>query len=93
MNRKGMSQTLSLIVAAMVLMMTALTLIFMTQGSLQDLFQGSEESSCISTINTQCSLAASNEEIQTPGTCDSVSQTKLDSTGHDVDKGGTTTCS
>ena len=57
MNRKGMSQTLALIVAAMVLMMTALTLIFMTQGSLQDLFQGSEQQSCISTAQTSCGVS------------------------------------
>ena len=56
MNRKGMSQTLALIVAAMVLMMTALTLIFMTQGSLQDLFSGSERQSCISTAETNCGI-------------------------------------
>lgn len=57
MNRKGMSQTLALIVAAMVLMMTALTLIFMTQGSLQDLFSGSERQSCISTAETSCGVS------------------------------------
>lgn len=51
-----MSQTLTLIVAAMVLMMTALTLIFMTQGSLEDLFSGSEDQSCISTAETSCSI-------------------------------------
>lgn len=51
-----MSQTLSLIVAAMVLMMTALTLIFMTQGSLEDLFSGSERQSCISTAETNCNI-------------------------------------
>ncbi len=51
-----MSQTLSLIVAAMVLMMTALTLIFMTQGSLEDLFSGSEDQSCISTAETSCNI-------------------------------------
>ena len=56
MKRKGMSQTLALIVAAMVLMMTALTLIFMTQGSLQDLFSGSETQSCISTAQTSCDV-------------------------------------
>lgn len=59
MNRKGMSQTLALIVAAMVLMMTALTLIFMTQGSLQDLFSGSERQSCVSTAAAKCSAGAS----------------------------------
>lgn len=69
MNKKGMSQTLSLIVAAMVLMMTALTLIFMTQGSLEDLFSGSEEQSCISTAETSCGIRSG--EINVPA-CDGV---------------------
>lgn len=64
-----MSQTLALIVAAMVLMMTALTLIFMTQGSLQDLFEGSERESCISTLKSKCTV---NSEINVPASCDGI---------------------
>lgn len=71
-----MSQTLSLIVAAMVLMMTALTLIFMTQGSLEDLFSGSEEQSCISTAETSCDIKGGT--INVPA-CESYSSTGSDS--------------
>lgn len=68
--RKGMSQTLALIVAASVLMMTALTVIFMTQGSLQDVFSGSNEQSCISTVKSKCSIATGNPpRIDLPESC------------------------
>lgn len=93
-----MSQTLALIVAAMVLMMTALTVIFMTQGSLQDLFSGTQDSSCISTIKAQCATAGQGEEITTPASCDSVSRSRLDSVEANdgnvgsIGIGGTTTC-
>jgi len=76
MNRKGMSQTLSLIVAAMVLMMTALTLIFMTQGSLEDLFSGSEQQSCISTAETSCDIRGGTINIPS---CESYSSQSTDS--------------
>jgi hypothetical protein len=69
MNRKkGMSQVLSLIVAASVLMMTALTLILAAQGSISDLIGGSARQECISTINGQCSVGV--DSISTPAACD-----------------------
>lgn len=67
MRRKGLSQVLALIVAAAVLMMTALTIIFMTQGGLGDLDQSTSEQSCIGTVDAQC--ATTNQEINTPGVC------------------------
>lgn len=88
MNRKGMSQTLALIVAAMVLMMTALTLIFMTQGSLQDLFSGSERQSCISTAQANCGIAGGTIDVPS---CESVSWEGQN--GESTDSGSTTvTC-
>jgi|AntRauMinimDraft_3_1070383.scaffolds.fasta_scaffold00013_70 hypothetical protein len=71
-----MSQTLSLIVAAMVLMMTALTLIFMTQGSLEDLFSGSEQQSCISTAETNCNIRGG--DINVPA-CEGYASSSADS--------------
>lgn len=66
MSRKGLSQVLALIVAAAVLMMTALTVIFMMQGGLSDLGETSADA-CISTIETQCSTT--NRVINTPSVC------------------------
>lgn len=62
-----MSQTLALIVAASVLMMTALTVIFMVQGGLTDTQQGLSSSSCTQTIQAQCS--GTTQEIRPPSTC------------------------
>lgn len=87
MNRKGMSQTLALIVAAMVLMMTALTLIFMTQGSLEDLFSGSEKQSCISTVSTKCQTVGGS--FQAPTSCSELSQSDIES-ANGVDAGSPT---
>lgn len=67
MFRKGMSQTLTLIVAASVLMMTALTVIFMVQGGLTNTEQGLAASSCTQTINAQCS--GNTQSITPPSTC------------------------
>lgn len=67
MSRKGMSQTLTLIVAASVLMMTALTVIFMVQGGLTNTEQGLASSSCTQTINAQCS--GNTQSISPPPTC------------------------
>jgi len=52
-----MSQTLALIVAASVLMMTALTVIFLAQGSLTDLGSNSDKQSCLSAVQSQCQAA------------------------------------
>lgn len=92
MNRKGMSQTLALIVAAMVLMMTALTVIFMTQGSLTNLFEGSQESSCLSTVRTKCSTVGGS--FQAPSSCSDLSDSQITGLSA-VDSGsatGTITC-
>ena len=66
-SRKGMSQILTLIVAASVLMMTALTLVFMAQGGLGDAFSGSNRQSCISTVDTRC--ATTGGTFATPESC------------------------
>lgn len=57
MTKKGMSQTLALIVAASVLMMTALTVIFLAQGSLTNVGSDSDRQSCLSAAQSQCSAA------------------------------------
>ncbi len=64
-----MSQTLALIVAASVLMMTALTVIFMAQGGLQDTFGSSNQQSCVNTIETTCQFSSSDETHTTPDSC------------------------
>lgn len=66
MTDKGMSQVLALIVAASVLMMTALILIFMVQGGLD--FSNVDRTSCTTTATTQCS-ANPGGQIVTPATC------------------------
>jgi hypothetical protein len=88
-----MSQTLALIVAAMVLMMTALTLIFMTQGSLQDLFSGSERQSCISTAETSCGIKSSGDTVNVPA-CNGAGVSSAGSNGEiSIDSStGTVTC-
>jgi len=67
-KRKGMSQTLALIVAASVLMMTALTVIFLARGSLGELGQTSGKQACTNAIESQCA-ATSASSIDTPGVC------------------------
>ncbi|MFB6209807.1 MAG: hypothetical protein ABEJ56_06770 [Candidatus Nanohaloarchaea archaeon] len=66
-KRAGMSQTLALIVAASVLMMTALTVIFMVQGGLGDVGKGTSSSSCVQTINAKCSTTSGT--VSTPISC------------------------
>lgn len=68
MKRKGMSQILALIVAAMVLMMTALTVIFMAQGTLGDFGDSVNSQGCLGTINTQCSVQGT-PNIDVPSVC------------------------
>lgn len=67
MANKGMSQTLALIVAASVLMMTALTVIFMVQGGLGDVNSDTDISSCRGTIQAIC--VGTNSPKDTPATC------------------------
>ncbi len=66
---KGMSQTLALIVAASVLMMTALTVIMMTQGGLEDVFSSSNTQSCVNSVESTCEFANSGTEHNTPDSC------------------------
>lgn len=63
-----MSQILTLIVAASVLMMTALTLVFMAQGGLSNVFSGSNAQSCRSTVQTRCDTVGGTFEI--PKSCE-----------------------
>jgi len=67
-NRKGVSQVLALIVAASVLMMTALTLIMMATGSLGDFGDQVIGQSCQGAIDSQCT-ASGQEVIDAPGSC------------------------
>lgn len=64
-----MSQTLALIVAASVLMMTALTVIFMVQGGLGDVNQDTSRQSCLGALRGIC--AGTNGQVATPGSCTS----------------------
>jgi len=68
-NRKGVSQVLALIVAASVLMMTALTLIMMASGSLSDFQSSIVGSSCSETINAQCSAQDDLGTVSAPTEC------------------------
>lgn len=81
-HRKGMSQVLSLIVGAAVLMMTAMTLIFLTQGSLVDLFDDTDTEQCRSAIEARCSI---DDEIGLPGSCEDVDITAngINTASHD----------
>jgi flagellar basal body-associated protein FliL len=69
MKKKGMSQVLSLIVAAAVLMMAALTVIFLTSSSLGDFGSQVRGSSCINQIQTQCSAQGNAGSVDAPGSC------------------------
>ncbi len=65
-----MSQVLALIVAASVLMMTALTVIFMVQGGLGDFGNTVNKQGCTGAINAQCS-AQDTGRISIPASCKS----------------------
>ena len=58
MNSKGVSQVLSLIIAASVLMMMALTLMVALSGSIDNLTGGSDRQQCINSIRGQCGSGA-----------------------------------
>jgi hypothetical protein len=88
--RKGMSQTLTLIVAASVLMMTALTVIFMVQGGLSDVFGSSNTQSCYNSIQSTCEFANSGSQHPVPDSCNRIDETSV--AGVEVD-GSTYTCS
>lgn len=91
---KGMSQTLALIVAASVLMMTALTVIFLAQGSLTSFGEDSKVTSCESAVNAKCNTAlrtSTNSEatVGIPNSCmNSDGSLVVGSVGsHDLDAG------
>lgn len=75
-SQKGMSQILTLIVAASVLMMTALIIVFMAQGSLTDLFSSTSSQGCKAQVQSKCSLTPG-QVISTPTQCDSVPSTTI----------------
>lgn len=69
MKSKGLSQVLSVIVAASVLMMLGLTLTVMTQGSIDQLFTGSNAEACESSIDSKCRDVEDDEVIGMPVSC------------------------
>lgn len=85
-----MSQVLSLIVAASVLMMTALTVIIMTTGGLGDLGDTSNRQSCMGAIESTCQVSTSGQEHSTPTSCDRADVTSGD-VGHLVQRYDTDT--
>ncbi len=92
-SHKGMSQILTLIVAASVLMMTALIIVFMAQGSLTDLFDSTSSQGCKAQVETKCSLNPGGS-ISKPTQCQGVAGTTINSYNA-VDSGGgssTITC-
>ncbi len=71
-NRKGLSQILWLIVAASVLMIAALSLVFMLQGGLQGLidFGGeADETGCETALSASCQGLDDNAEVDVPSSC------------------------
>lgn len=91
-RRKGLSQVLALIVAASVLMMTALTLIFMTQGGLEDVFQSSGESSCVNSVQSACQFDTGGEH-STPASCERAGKDEVEIDNQQVTvTGNTFTC-
>ncbi len=63
-----MSQVLALIVAASVLMMTALTVIFMVTGTAGDTGRQADVGACQGTVTTICSTS-DNANTQLPSVC------------------------
>lgn len=72
-NTKGMSQTLALIVAASVLMMTALTVIFLAQGSLGNFGSNAGKQACLNAVRSQCNTHRATQDSEgiydTPSAC------------------------
>ncbi|MFB6146000.1 MAG: hypothetical protein ABEJ99_05885 [Candidatus Nanohaloarchaea archaeon] len=67
MNRKGMSQVLALIIAASVLMMTALTVIFMVNNTAGQTSNQANLGACQGTIQSICSTSDGTDYV--PATC------------------------
>lgn len=71
-NKKGLSQILYLIIAASVLMIAALSLVFMLNEGLSGLidFGGdAENTACERAIQASCSGLGSGTEVNVPSTC------------------------
>ena len=66
-NSKGLSQILYLIIAASVLMIAALSLVFMLNQGLGGVIDTTGADACISTVETQCSTGANS--VTTPNSC------------------------
>ena len=66
---KGLSQILWLIISASVLMMAALSMIFIVQSGLGDTGDKSNEQACLSTIQTKCSIQGESSSINVPSSC------------------------
>ena len=74
MNFKGLSQVLYLIIAAAVLMMVGLSLVFAFTGSTNT--STVDRQACAQSLRAQCQTAPSNTDISTPSVC-----TKQDNSG------------
>lgn len=66
-NAKGLSQILYLIIAASVLMIAALSLVFMLNNGLGGVIDTTGSQACTSTVETQCSTGSTT--ISTPASC------------------------
>ncbi|MFB6204817.1 MAG: hypothetical protein ABEJ75_04175 [Candidatus Nanohaloarchaea archaeon] len=69
MRRKGLSQILWLIIAAAVMMMIALVLVFSTQSSLSNLVGGSQSNACRAAIQSRASTMGAGATFKTPANC------------------------
>ena len=68
MNRKGLSQILYLIIAASVLMMAALSLVFAFQSGVTGSNNDAKIQSCTSTVQAACQTTTE-DTVSTPATC------------------------
>jgi hypothetical protein len=82
-DSKGISQVLSLIIAAMVLMIAGLTVVFMTTGSIFGFGSATSSQQCTGAIEARCNMPGTSGSIDTPPSCDNVSTV----TGDTVDCG------
>lgn len=87
-TRKGMSQILTLIVAASVLMMTGLTIIMMSQGALSGIFSSSNRKSCIQSLKTTCEFSSTGSEHTLPESCKTAGVSAADVPGNAVQRVG-----
>lgn len=66
---KGMSQTLTLVVIASVLMMTALTVAVLGRNTLIDSSDNLDRDACIQAVSGACGSADSDQTIPAPSSC------------------------